>query len=145
MWTSLRLDGELSEFEGALLDAHLRSCAHCREYHAAVARAVDRLRSEPLELLGHPVTFPARRRAVVRTATLARVAALVAVAVGLVTVLSSQSTSRLPVSPLSDVAASGNSDLVQARALRIAQLGSSPGHGTQIGVHGPMLQAPSRP
>ena len=33
-WASLRLDGELSELERALLDAHTRNCAACAEYVA---------------------------------------------------------------------------------------------------------------
>ena len=31
-WASLRLDAELSEFEDALLTAHLRRCSACCEY-----------------------------------------------------------------------------------------------------------------
>ena len=35
-WASLRVDGELSELEGALLDAHLGRCADCSAYAAGV-------------------------------------------------------------------------------------------------------------
>lgn len=31
-WVSLRIDGELSELESALLDAHLAVCVDCRTF-----------------------------------------------------------------------------------------------------------------
>jgi predicted anti-sigma-YlaC factor YlaD len=48
-WASLRVDGELSELEGALLDAHLGRCADCRTYAADVAGTTAALRGAPLE------------------------------------------------------------------------------------------------
>src|SRR3954454_17246769 len=36
LWASLRADGELSELEGALLDAHLARCAECRSVAGGV-------------------------------------------------------------------------------------------------------------
>src|SRR5436309_14370832 len=99
VWVSLRLDRELSEFEDALLSAHLGRCAHCREYEAGVAAAVTALREAPLEVLDHRVSVPSRRRAILRSTVVARAAALVAAAVGLITVLSSQTTQRFPASP----------------------------------------------
>jgi Putative zinc-finger len=47
-WGSLRVDGELSELEGALLDAHLSGCADCREVVAGFAVATHSLRVAPL-------------------------------------------------------------------------------------------------
>jgi predicted anti-sigma-YlaC factor YlaD len=44
-WTSLRLDGELSEIESALLDAHLLRCAGCREVAESFAASTAALRS----------------------------------------------------------------------------------------------------
>lgn len=44
-WTSLRLDGELSEIESALLDAHLLRCAGCREAAESFGAATAALRS----------------------------------------------------------------------------------------------------
>ena len=47
-WASLRVDGELSELEGALLDAHLARCADCRDFEAAAAGSAVLLRNAPL-------------------------------------------------------------------------------------------------
>lgn len=80
-WTSLRLDGELSELEGALLDAHLARCADCR----AVADGFDAstlvLRSAPLERLA-PVAVASRRspRRLLATVTVAAVLVLAVIA-----------------------------------------------------------------
>jgi hypothetical protein len=47
-WASLRVDGELSELEGALLDAHLVRCADCRVFQATAAGSAGLLRGAPL-------------------------------------------------------------------------------------------------
>src|SRR5439155_23151048 len=49
-WVSLRLDGELSELEGALLEAHLARCADCAAFAAGSDAATIVLRGAPLEL-----------------------------------------------------------------------------------------------
>src|SRR5215468_9567512 len=48
-WVSLRVDGELSELEGALLDAHLGRCADCAEFATGAAVSTDWLRSARLD------------------------------------------------------------------------------------------------
>ena len=48
-WTSLRLDGELSELEEAMLRRHIAGCADCEAYVAAAEAFTARLRSAPLE------------------------------------------------------------------------------------------------
>jgi anti-sigma factor RsiW len=49
LWASLRLDGELSELEGALLDAHLARCAGCRVVADGFVASTTALRSAPPE------------------------------------------------------------------------------------------------
>jgi len=55
-WVSLRVDDELSELEGALLDAHLSRCADCREFalgadaSTAAIRAASYVRHAPVVL-----------------------------------------------------------------------------------------------
>ncbi len=44
-WVSLRVDDELSELEGALLDAHLARCAECREFSAGAEASTRAIRA----------------------------------------------------------------------------------------------------
>lgn len=83
-WAALELDGELSEFERALMRAHLDRCAECRDFATDVGEIAVRLRAAPLEALARPVTLPARRRvASFRHVQVAAAAAVVLVAAGL--------------------------------------------------------------
>jgi predicted anti-sigma-YlaC factor YlaD len=59
-WASLRLEGELSELEGALLDAHLGRCAECAAYASCSEAATEALRAESLEAVT-PVTLDVQR------------------------------------------------------------------------------------
>lgn len=61
MWASLRADGELSELEGALLDAHFERCAECRSFAGGVAAVAHGLRRVPLERPA-PRALPVPRR-----------------------------------------------------------------------------------
>jgi predicted anti-sigma-YlaC factor YlaD len=87
---SLRLDGQLSLFESALLERHLRNCPSCRAFAADVVDETRLLRAAPLELPEHrlELALPVRRqpiRAVAVTlagAVAAAAAALVLVAPG---------------------------------------------------------------
>jgi len=58
-WASLRLDGELSELESALLDAHLARCADCSAAAHDFGAFTGELRASRLE----PVAPVAVRRA----------------------------------------------------------------------------------
>jgi anti-sigma factor RsiW len=83
-WSALELDGELSEFERALMRAHLDRCDECREFAAEVNEIAARLRSAALEPLPRPVTLPAPRRiASFRHVQVAAAAAVVLAAAGL--------------------------------------------------------------
>jgi predicted anti-sigma-YlaC factor YlaD len=89
-YASLALDDELSQFEHALLRAHLEQCDGCRSYQVGLVATTDRLRSASLERLSHPIALPRRRQRVpLRGVQVGLVAALVVVAVGLGTVFSS--------------------------------------------------------
>jgi hypothetical protein len=82
-WASLRLDGMLSFFESALLDRHLRRCADCRSFAAAVSAHTQLLRSAELEEPGRRIEVSgrriSRRRSAVGAALVAVVAATAAV------------------------------------------------------------------
>jgi hypothetical protein len=99
-WASLRLDDQLSDFEGLLLDAHLARCEDCRGFAASISDVTEALRSASLE---HPAfAFEAPRRVRGRTVALRIVSAAAAIAVvgisGLVSLQLSASRSR-PVAP----------------------------------------------
>jgi hypothetical protein len=85
-WSSLRVDGELSELEEALLDKHLAACAACSAFEARLRSATQFLRTAPPETpqirvrmpAPQPVNFPvAWRVAVVAIAVAAAAGSLV--------------------------------------------------------------------
>src|SRR4051794_19226906 len=84
-WASLRVDGELSELEGALLDAHLSGCADCCQVVAGFAAATESLRGAPLAQPS-PVAVRIRRspRRFLATAAVAAVVLAGVIAGGLV-------------------------------------------------------------
>jgi hypothetical protein len=95
-WISLRLDGQLSDFEEVLLGAHLSRCADCRAFAANMTGFTEMLRRTTLEQPS--VTFEAPRRTRTRTVALRAVSAAAAVAVvGISGLVSLQlSASRTP-------------------------------------------------
>jgi predicted anti-sigma-YlaC factor YlaD len=86
-WISLRLDGELSELEGAALARHLDRCAACSAFAGELAGITQLMRSAPAaEPARTPSPRPAPRRrvpAVVRPAALAGVLSAAAAGVAL--------------------------------------------------------------
>ena len=77
-WVSLRADDELSELEGALLDAHLGRCADCREFAVGADASTSAIRAA--SLIAHAPVVLHLPRAPRRFAVGAGVAALVAAA-----------------------------------------------------------------
>jgi hypothetical protein len=77
-WVSLRVDEELSELEGALLDAHLGRCADCREFARGAATSTSAMRAA--SYVGHAPVMLDLPRSPRRFAAGAGIAALVAAA-----------------------------------------------------------------
>lgn len=83
-WASLKRDGELSDFEHALLAAHLARCADCRSFEADLAVLTGSMRATPLERRERSFTLPRRRHVAFRGLQVgAAAAAVVIAAVGL--------------------------------------------------------------
>jgi len=84
-WVSLRLDDQLSELEGALLDSHLAGCSACRSFAAASELTTTELRdAPPARHAPVQVTVPRRARKPLVIAFAAAVVAAAAVAGGVV-------------------------------------------------------------
>ena len=128
-WVSLRLDAQLSELEGALLDGHLAACPACRAFADESALTTGRLRAEALES-HEPVRIDVPRR-VKNPFVIGFAAAVIAVAVvagGLVrNVLSPTSQSVPAPHPVAVVANSLETNDNEFRQLRrTALLGERP-------------------
>jgi predicted anti-sigma-YlaC factor YlaD len=80
---SAGLDGELSEVESARVEAHLGSCAACRDFSGGVRETANVLRAAPPEELDFAIVLPSRRLALARRIPVAAAAAMLAAAVGL--------------------------------------------------------------
>jgi predicted anti-sigma-YlaC factor YlaD len=61
-WSSLRLDGELSELEGALLEKHLETCGSCVSFHERLSATALSLRTTPPEPTRISFQIPKRTR-----------------------------------------------------------------------------------
>ena len=82
-WSSLRLDGELSQLEQALLDAHLARCADCRAFALATEAHTFELRTSEPEQLTSPIALPRRATGALRSLQTGVAAAMVIAAAAL--------------------------------------------------------------
>ncbi|MCW2965992.1 MAG: hypothetical protein JWO17_3244 [Actinomycetia bacterium] len=84
-WASLRLDGELSELEGALLDAHLARCTGCQAVVERFGASTTALRTATLEHIAPvAVDLPRSPRRLLATVAVAAVLVLGVIAGGFV-------------------------------------------------------------
>ena len=83
LWVSLRLDGELSEFEEVSLRAHVARCATCAGFALDVDALTTELRAAPHQQPAHPIALPRRRSTAVRVLQLSAAAAAIVLAAGL--------------------------------------------------------------
>jgi len=116
---SLRLDGELSQLERAVLDRHLERCPSCAEFAADTASFTGQLRTAELV----PVMLPLRRRADFRRrSTGAWIGVASVAATALLAVLSLPAQSETSSSSPVAAAGNGNQDLRELREVRLQQL-----------------------
>jgi hypothetical protein len=92
-WAALAPDGELSELERKLLDAHLQRCHACGYFAVQVAAVAAELREAALQPLPRPVSVPIWRRRPIyaRVRAVGAAAAVAVMALGV--------ASRAPLSP----------------------------------------------
>jgi predicted anti-sigma-YlaC factor YlaD len=79
---SLRLDGELSQLESRMVDAHVLRCPECRAFETGAVLVTEQLRAAPLEPLTQPVVVRRPARTWVARAQLGMAAALALVFFG---------------------------------------------------------------
>jgi anti-sigma factor RsiW len=131
-WASLRLDGELSELERALLDAHTRRCAACAHYVDEIDAITASIRSAQLERLPQPVALPLRRRFAWATRTIqagAATAAVLAITAGLSLQVGRTSSSHADVPgrmPANAIESGPNSE--SDHLIRLPKLAVAKGH-----------------
>jgi len=91
-WAALAPDGELSELERKLLDAHVARCGACSTFTVQVAAIAGALRAAALQPLPRPVSISTwrRRHVYARVRMVGAAAAVAAMALGV--------TARAPLS-----------------------------------------------
>lgn len=133
-WAALAPDGELSELEHKLLDAHLARCHACETFAAAVVRTADALRREPLETLSHPLAIPSwrRRTGYARLRAVGAAAAVALMAIGITAraplPTNERDSSRLPrVTNFSNDAQAELAQILRGQGAGLADAGLQPG------------------
>ena len=143
-WASLRLDGELSELERALLEAHTKRCEACAAYVVEIGAITKAVRRADLERLPRPIDLPLRRRVGWSSRVLqsgAATAAVVAATAGLALHLGPSTSShgllnqRLPENAIESGPNSENDVLI--RAPKLAAIKGQLGIGVQRGLRIP--------
>jgi anti-sigma factor RsiW len=133
------VDGELSEFEQALLDAHLERCSPCAQYAWNVTSATEALRRAEPSPLSVPIALPLRRRALsLRAVSAGAAAAAIFAAVGLGTLIGSLNGGHPAFQNVQNARASFSSELHGEQALieepKLAMLRAKLGVGKQRGL-----------
>ena len=109
-WASLRTDGELSELESALLDAHLGRCDACRTFAARAEQVAGVLRTARLERPVPLVFAPRRVRHAGLRALQVAAAVVIVVSAGVVAAVSGPSGKPAAAKPVSMVASVDSPD-----------------------------------
>jgi predicted anti-sigma-YlaC factor YlaD len=95
-YASLRLDGELSEFERALLESHIAGCGACRAFAADLDALTSELRASAFERLERPLQLPVRVRAGLRRLQVGAAAAVLVTVVGASSLIGSVGRTEQP-------------------------------------------------
>jgi anti-sigma factor RsiW len=118
---SLRLDGELSQLEHVLVEAHCARCPACARFAVDIEAVTRSLRAAPFERLERPIELPVRRFGTGLRRYGAGLAAASAAAAALFGVVGLPAE-RVQGPPTPVVAPSNNQDLEELRILRRAQM-----------------------
>jgi anti-sigma factor RsiW len=105
VWASLRVDGELSELEAALLGAHLERCPDCRAFARGVDTVARGLRRVRLDRPAPLVLALPRRRSRVRALQFAAATAAIVAAGAAAALTGPSNQSPSAVKPVAMVAA----------------------------------------
>jgi predicted anti-sigma-YlaC factor YlaD len=123
---SLRLDDEASEFELAMLEAHLAACSRCEARARSLESIAGYVRLARLEPPSRPVRLPRRTLSHSTTLSFASAAAALVLTIAAITLAGAlgrtTQSAEAPLAYLPTVDHVSNADLVQLRVLRRAQL-----------------------
>ena len=130
---SASLDGELSEFDDARVQAHLASCLGCSAFAATAAESSRLVRATPLDDLSIRVVMPSRRLAIARRLQVAAAAAAVVATVGISAVVGSVGTAPSQAPQTTKVNPSANLRSPE-QELRLLERTSHPRSHTQLAL-----------